>query len=350
MGILKNKKAATDTATWILIIIVALIAYQSGAFSTFGVGADGGVAPTQKVEVITDKACGSTTMTMDFSKKYSQSTSMTAQNGTVYINGMEKGVTSEGSTFTAQGGNGLNIYYALDPAQTTYYASHASGKIPCTGQTAAFLTSQAEYDGKPFMQKGSLAGALQDPPHEVYATDTALSVTILNADNVLNTFGGGSTDQAITTGQTRNLKVDLFATFEKGYGVADGNTLACQFNDTAWDQSQCEVSLNGKILPNAKYVPSTTRFPLTDTSRTTKMWALPAIDGAKTSELNLRFNVKADDTNQPSNGNGADWNCTVFDTDLYQTDSGNVAVDVEDRDDNSNIGTTSDFAFALGFS
>lgn len=333
------------------ILIIALAPTATKFLGAVTGGEEGGqAATTTKVEITNpDKACGSTTMTMDFAEKYSSSTSLTSQNGTVYIDGKEKGIFNEGSTFTANGGNTLNIYYTLDPAQTTYYAAHASGKIPCTGQTASFLTSE-------ILKKGELAGALQEPVDEVYRADTAITKTIMNDDSTQNIGSSGTgKNQSVGTGQTKTLEVKVYPTFERGLGVADGNTLACQLNDTAWDQAQSIISLNGINLPDAKYVPSNTLFPLVDTSRTAKYWAVPAIDGKVSSELRFIFRVKGDDTNQPSNGgqggttNGADWNCTIFDTDLYTTDDGKIKVDIEDRDDNTNTGVSNDFSFNIGF-
>lgn len=305
-------------------------------------GPDGGPAVTE-IKVTADKACGSTTMTMDFKKKYSASTDLTAQNGTVFINGEEKGIFDEAGTFTAQGGDVLNVYYAIDPAQTTYYASHATGMIPCTGQTAAFATSAD------FMKAGENAGTLQSPPHAVYQTDATMTATIINPDNTLNSETGSNV--TMSAGQTRKIKVTIYPTFEDGYGVAGGNTLACQFNDTVYDQAEASVSLDGKVLTSpATYVPSNTRFPMLETSNTALTWDVPAVDGAVSGDLNFVISIKADNDNAPTQGattGGPDWNCTLFDTDLYQTDAGEVKVDVEDRDDNSNIGTTSDFAFNI---
>jgi len=350
----KNAKANFSELFALGVVLLAVILLAPAAtqwgnnlFATGG-KVDGTSAPTQKIEVVTEKACGSTTLTMDFSEKYSSSTDVTAQNGTVYINGGRKGLTSEGSTLTVQGKDKLNVYYALDPAQRTYYASHASGEIPCTGQTASFMTSA-------ILGKGNLAGELQNPPHEIYRADTGMAVTTINDDNTQN-IGTSTTgrNQSIGTGQTVQVEVRLKPTFERGYGVASGNTLACQFNDTAYDQAKSEVALDGTVLAQSEFNPTNTLFPLVDTSRTIKSWKVPPIDGKIKSRYDLIFTIKGDDTNQPANGgkmgnevNGADWNCTLFDTDLNETDDNAVKVDVEDRDDNTNVGVI-DFAFHIG--
>lgn len=325
-----------------LLITYIVVTGNIPFFGSVGAGVDDGDGAIEVEVTQPDKACGSTTMTVDFRKKYAASTDMTSQNATVYINGDEKGVISEGSTFTAQGGDMLTVYYALDaPTTTTYYAEKVSGEIPCTGQTAAFMTS-----------------AILSGDHEVYEADTGLSVTIMNTDSTQNAGSAGSTsgsNQSISTGQTKKIDIELSPTYEDGYGVADGSTLACQFNDTVWDQSEFVASLGGSVLGEAKYVPSSTRFPVVSTDFTTKYWAFPAIDGKTTTELDILLSVKADDTNQPvgegadSHVMGANINCTLFDTDYYVTDDGEVKIDIEDRDDNSNIGSSTDFAFSIWF-
>lgn len=336
-------------AVLLIVLLLAPAATQWGnnLFATGGGGGADGASPIQKVEVVTEKACGSTTMTMDFQEKYAASTDVTAQNGTVYINGAKKGLTSEGSTFTAQGKDKLNVYYALDPAQTTFYAAHASGEVPCTGQTAAFMTSA-------ILGKGELGGEIQTPINEIYRADTGMSTTVINDDNSINSEGTAGANQSVTAGQTVSVEVRLFPTFERGYGVAKGNALWCQMNDTAWDQAKSEVSLNGAILPAAEFEPTNTIFPSVNTAFTKKGWKVPPIDGKVSSRLNFVFTVKGDDTSEPQHGTGGDggagarWNCTMFDTDLYETDDGKVKAGVEDLDGNTNIGVT-DFAFGIEF-
>lgn len=337
---LRNKRGATDFMQLILVIaVVVLVANVINPALFAGVGADGKAAPTQTIKVEADKACGSTTMTVDFEKKYSQSTSMTSQNATVFINGNEKGVYSEGGTFTAQGGDNLNVYYALGDLGNTYYASHASGQIPCTGQTAAFTTSN-------ILGQGSLAGALQDPSYKLYASGTAPSAaTVYNKKTLVNL---GTTALAIGAGGTETARAYLDWTFEEGYGVADGNTLACRYTDSQIDQDQVTATLDGTVLGAAKYVPSLTRFSLSAANQSAKYWAFPAIDGAKTASSTLDIRIKGDDTNQPTKD--TNFTCAIIDTDLYQKDDGSIAVGVEDSDNNANVGRSTEYIIPIPLS
>jgi len=328
-------------AVLLAVVLLAPAATQWGnnLFATGDVVGGTG-APTQKIEVVTEKACGSTTMTVDFIKKYSSSTSMTAQNATIYTDG-EFQTVSEGSTFTAQGGSVLNVYNALDPAQTTYYASHATGTIPCTGQTARFATSD-----KTFMKAGSLAGALQDPVSELFTSSTAPTApTVYNKKTLVAL---STTALAIGVGGTETARAYLDWTNEEGYGVADGNTLACRFTDSEIDQSETNAILDGQPLGVAKYIPSMTKFPLSAANQSAKYWAFPAIDGKKTPTSTLDITINGDDTNQPTAA--GNFSCEIIDTDLFVTDNGKVAIGVEDSDDNSNVGRSTEYLINIPMS
>lgn len=317
----------------VIVIIGAMIAsgqnvpFLSDLFGTAGDVDDTG-APVTKVEITQpDKACGSTTMTVDFEVAHKSGTDVTAQNATVWINGARRGIFSEGSTFTAQGGDTLRVYNALDPAQTDYLTSYVTGTIPCTGQTAAFMTSAD------FMSVGS--GSSLQKVGQVYESNTAASIATLITDtNQLNNANA----QAIGTGDTRHLTVKLFPVFEEGYGVADGNTIACRFTDSQIDQSGTEISLNGKVLGGAKYIPTNTRFSLNSGNESTKYWHLSPIDGKTTSVIELDLAIKGDDNNNPDAS--TNFSCEVFGTDYYEADDKSVNIDVEDRDDNNKIGRT----------
>ena len=320
----------------VLLLLVIMLSgpatrWGNQFFATTDGGTDG-VEPTQKIEVVTEKACGVATMTVDFTKKYSASTSMTAQNATVYINGNEKGVVNEGSTFTAQGKDTLNVYYALDPAQTTYYAAHATGKVPCEGQPTAYTTSN-------ILGKGSLAGALQDPVSELFTSSTAPTApTVYNKKTLVAL---STTALAIGVGGTETARAYLDWTNEEGYGVVDGNTLACRFTDSEIDQTETNAILDGQTLGAAKYVPSMTKFPLSAANQSAKYWAFPAIDGKKTPTSTLDIIINGDDTNQPTAA--GNFSCEIIDTDLFVTDDGKVVIGVEDSDDNSNVGRSTEY-------
>ena len=318
------------------VILLAPAATQWGNnLFAIGGGTDVASQPIQKVEVVTEKACGSTTMAVSFDVKHKAGTSVTAQNATIFLDG-EKQIVSEGSTFTAQGKQKIRVYNNLDPAGTTYLGGHYEGTIPCTGQTARFATSDTT-----FMAQASGSSLLSNPG-EVYESDSAASAaTIINDDFTANP----GTAQAIGLGETRIVTVRLFPVFEEGYGVADGNTLACRFTDSQIDQAGMTASINGKGLADAKYVPSQTRFAVTATNQSTKYWHFDSVDGKAINVLELKLGIKGDDNSEPTAA--TNFSCNSFGTDYYEADDGTVKIDIEDRDDNSKIGRTAANEFAI---
>lgn len=325
-----------DIVVIAVIAIVAIMAFGGNPFAIFssGGGDDGN---KQVIEIKNpDKACAETTMAMDFVEKYNEGTDMTAQNGTVYVNGQLLGTYSEGSTFTANGGDTLDIYYALDPASTSYYASHAHGVIPCTGATAAKTTSAD------FMQPGDLAGQFQNPPSKLYKSSTAASVSVYNKKTLAANPG---TAISIGAGGKETARIYISWDFEEGYGVADGNTLACRFTDANIDQAETTASLDGQMLGSAKYIPSGTRFALSQANQSAKYWSFPPIDARNVDSSVLDITIAGDQTQEPVGA--TNFSCEIIDTDLFQYDSGGVGVGIEDADDNSNVGRSSEVKFTL---
>lgn len=324
----------------LLVIGLAIVAaMQTNIFGTLfstGDGVDGGAGDVNVNIKNADKACGSTTMTMDFQDKYSASTDMSSYNGTVFIDGKKQGIVGEGSTFTSNGGKTLNVYYALDDFGNNYYASHASGEIPCTGQSASFLTSD-------ILSGGSLAGELQKAePYKLYKSQTAPTVTVYNDENndVLTT-----TPLSITAGASKTARVVINWEYEEGYGVVDGNTLACRYTDSQIDQSGMVATLDGATLGPAKYVPSNTRFGLSASNESTKFWAFPSIDAKTTTQSVLKLRIKGDENNGPTARTNV--SCEIIDTDLFETDSGSIGVGVEDSDDNTNVGRSTEIIIPI---
>ena len=329
-----HKKGATDFMQLILVIAVVVLVVNVVKPDLFaGVDAEGKKVASQVIEVKSEPACGSTTMTVDFVKKYAEATDLTAQNATVYINGGRKGLYSEGGTFTAQGGDTLNTYNALDPAQTTYYASHATGVVPCTGQTAAFMTSAD------FMKKGALSGIAGAA--EVYAGSTNPSFSVINLKDYTSNPG---TALALGAGAKETARVAITWTSKEAVGPADGNTLACRFTDSQIDQANVVTTLDGTPLVSpAKYNPSSSIFAVGAVNQTIKTWSMPAIDGSVRPSSTLDLLIAADANNNPP----ADTNvsCEIIDTDLFELDAGGVGVGVEDPDSNANVGRSSNSIF-----
>ena len=317
----------------VLIVVIALLAFKPDILGNLF---SGGSQPTPTplppqpqtggslgtVEVV--GKCGqSVTLTADMVEKYAESTSMSAQNVTIIVNGAESGTRSDGGTLTVKEGDKIILYYAADPAGNTYMASRAEGIIP--NCAPAVLTS----DNSVFSPVGAW---------KLFRQSTQPTVTIINDDSTTQ-----PTAQAIGTGATRHLTVKLYPAFEQGYGHPQGgNTLSCRFTDSQIDQAGTVISLSGTgTLPDATYVPSSTIFALSATNQSTKNWKVPFLDGKVNTVAEFDFGIKGDDTNDPVAA--TNFSCVLHDVDYYKNDAGDYLLDVEDRDDNTNIGRATDF-------
>lgn len=265
--------------------------------------------------------CGQpVTFTVDLVEKYAESTSMSAQNATIVVNGEERAVRSDGGTLTLAEGDSVDIYYALDPAGSAYQASKASGVIPnCKPSVTSSDNSIFDPDGA----------------YKLYDVQTQPTITTINLENY-ETLTGVGPNLSISAGATKTARNTITWTFEEGYGTLDGSTLACRFTDSQIDQAATSAVLDGKQLDVAKYVPSNTRFSLSAANQSSKFWSFPAIDGKAQSSSTLDVKIKGDDTSQPTSA--TNFSCEVKDADYYKTDGGQYMIDVEDRDDNSEVG------------
>lgn len=326
----KGKKAQQISGMGLILLIALGILLFKPSILGGGTQSTQTPIPTQTqtgsslgtVEVV--GKCGqSVTLTADMVEKYAESTSMSAQNVTILVNGAETGTRSDGGTVTVKEGDKITLFYAVDPAGTGYMASKAEGTIP--NCAPAVLTSDnSVFD--------------PDDAHKLYDTSTQPTVTIINDDQTTNP----GTAQAIGTGATRHVTVKLYPAFEQGYGhPSGGNTLSCRFTDSQIDQAGTTISLGGKALPEATYVPSSTVFATSATNQSTKHWAVSFLDGKVNTVAEFDFGIKGDDTNEPTAT--TNFSCSLLDVDYYKSDAGEYKLDVEDRDDNTNIGRATDF-------
>lgn len=325
-GSIGKKAQQLSGGAIILLLIVAILVFKPGILG-------GGTQTTQPtaqpppssggslgtVEVV--GKCGQpVTFTVDLVEKYAESTSMSSQNATVVVNGEERAVRSDGGTLTLAEGDNVDIYYALDPAGSAYQASKASGVLP---------------NCKPSVTSSDNTIFDPDNAYKLYDVQTQPTITTINLENY-ETLNGVGTNLSIGAGATKTARNTITWTFEEGYGTLDGSTLACRFTDSQIDQSATSAVLDGRQLDVAKYVPSNTRFSLSAANQSSKFWSFPAIDGKTQSSSTLDLKIKGDDTNQPTTA--TNFSCEVKDADYYKTDGGQYMIDVEDRDDNSEVG------------
>ena len=325
-----NKRGEVNGIT--LLLGAALIFLLMGG-SLGGIGQSAGGAPAtgssepkvdSTVKLVGQKCTQPTTFTLNMVRRYAEATSMTGQNATVFVNGVNRGVVSNAGTLRISDGDKVSVYYNLDPAGATYAAAKSEGTL--TGCLSSVSSGNSD------IFKDTVLGAAAN---KVYEIDSAPTVSLINlVDYTVNPTSGLS----ITAGDSKTVRATITYPAEEGYGVIGGSTLACRFTDSQIDQGETNAVLDGVTLGSATYVPSSTRFSLSATNQSTKFWAVPAIDGKLKTSSTLDLVITGDGTNEPTAA--TNFSCEMKDTDLFLNDDGVVAVGVEDSDDQSEIGRT----------
>lgn len=322
-GSIGKKAQQLNLGALLVIGVIALLLFKPGIL---GGGTQTTQPPTQTppssggslgtVEVV--GKCGqAVTFTVDMIERYTESTSMSAQNATIVVNGGAPSIKAHGGTLTLAEGDKVIMYYAIDPAQTTYATSKAEGIIP---------------NCKPAVKSSEAIFSPVDS-HKIYRTSTAPTTSVVNLKDYTSNPG---TALAIAAGGRETERVTLTWAYKEGYGNADGSVLACRFTDSQIDQESTIAELDGVRLGSAKYTPTNTRFSLSATNQSTKYWQVPAIDGFTKGSSILDLIIAGDSNSQPTGA--TNFSCEVKDTDYYQHNDGSFKIDVEDRDDNSEIG------------
>jgi len=318
-----------DTVLAVLVVgMLAMFSYNQGVFSSWGIAPSPesqAQQPTQTVKI--EGACGvdSTTLTAVMQKKYAASTSMASENVTIVVNGAEKSTKKTTQTETVNPSDNVELYFGLESG--TYYTNYAKGVIPCKG---AMDTSDPAF---------TPSGAYQ-----LYQMDAA-TTSIFSLINDPATTTNPATAQAMGAGSSKNLKLTLSPTYEDGLGIPCGNVLSCQYNTSAYNtDSGLAVRLtDGGVELSPATNPTNTLWASISTDHTRKSWQLPKFDGKAVTTKEYGFSLKAGDTNEVTAG-GGDVNCTIWDSDYYRNDNGGYACGIEDLDDNSDVGLTSNTA------
>lgn len=324
--LLQSKSAKMTGGAWLLVIVIgALFLNANGTINLGGLlgSATGSGSGTTTTVTTTGIPCTqSTTLTVNMVERYSESTSMSGQNATVFVNGVNKGVIASAGTMTVSDGDKVTVYYAADPAATGYAAAKSEGTI--SGCPASVSTG----DDKTFPDQVLGASA-----YKLYDITNAPTASLVNLRDYTANPG---TALSITAGGKETLRTTITWASKEGYGVADGSTLACRFTDSQIDQGETQAVLDGVTLGSAKYIPSATSFALSATNQSVKYWAVPAIDGkVKTSSV-LDIVIAGDSNSQPTAA--TNFSCSLKDSDYFQDNNGNFAIGVEDSDDQAEVG------------
>jgi len=337
--LLQSKSGKMSGSAWLLIGVLVLAVLNANGTINLGslLGSAGGAGSGTTTTVTTTgiPCTQSTTLTVNMVERYAESTSMTGQNATVFVNGVNKGVISSAGTLTVSDGDKVTVYYAADPAATGYASAKSEGTV--SGCPASVSTG----DESTFKDQ-----VLGQPAYKLFDISTAPTASIVNKDYTANP----GTATAISAGATEPVRVLISWASKEGYGTADGSVLACRFTDSQIDQGLTTASMDGVALSAGKYTPSATRFALSATNQSTKTWAIPAIDGKVKTSSELLFGIAGDSNSQPTAA--TNFSCEIKDTDWFQNNDGAFSIGIEDSDDQAEVGrpATAELSFNVALS
>lgn len=362
----KSKAGEMDALGIVLVIAALILVVQSGALSSFlpaqssggSAGASGGSAATSgnTVTVVGAPCTQGTTLSNNLRRRYTEA-SLTSENSTVFGNGARLAILSgnAGTTTVQSGVNGqdIDIYYAED-VSATYYTQHAKGKI--TECTSAASTGEDKYfklvkDSSPADPADRIA--YSEAPHKLVAIADGVTIDITN-DGQANAQSGTNEvtgeNLSVGTGGTGSVTLKFKVDYNEGWGVIGGNIMACQFPSSVYDSANPILfTVGGKKLEDASVSVPSSRFVLYQSNNTVKTWKFPSIDGRLTPAVDGSAVIRASSNNDPLSILDR-FNCTVFDTDYYQTQSdGKFVLDIVNRDTNADLGGANTiFDFVVG--
>lgn len=351
----KNKKGENNLVL-IVLVILGVWMFSTGNFggtSQQATGTAGGAAPPSAsagntVTVVGAPCTQSTTLTASVVRRYTD-VAQTAQNVTIYQNGVLKGTIVHGGTTTVQSGTDgdkLDLYPALDRS-TTFYSRHLRGKITtCTGSAT---TGDAQYfkevPQSEDLGNGVVIGAglsFSDYPHKVVQMDTTASSTlfaIVNDGQATVNTGRDGNNLTIGAGGSGSVTITVRGGSKSAIG-ANGNVLACQYPQAVYKaDTPMAWTLNDVPLAKTETKPSSQNFVLIGSNNTVSAFAFPTINGETNPVSRLVGVFYADSNHNPQPSALDRINCTIFDAERYTRQSdGKVVLDIENRDTNDNLG------------
>lgn len=327
-----KKKSELSTGWIVAIAIAAILLFDVGGAGTWVKGQLnlGGttVTPTA-VPVSPGQAANcyieDTTVSIGpAEQRYKPTTKATSSYHRVIKNGVDKGRYLDGSTFTANPGDKLEIYYAENDTQSAgvgYYASKQIFTVPCAGEVTT-------------------AEAPDSDAYQLFKSDTnELTKQVYNWNN--GNLNSESDNMTLGAGDKKSNVMKLFGTYQEGFSPY-GKIGVVVFGNTSTYQKVVIGDYPSITVPSHVKNP---RYLGTDV--TTWTYELPGIRSNEEIDTTLYIEVKStpgDASVLETDGNVL--NLTFVDQDWYQhTTDGNMVYGYENND-YSDVGM-SDFSLGV---
>jgi hypothetical protein len=323
---MKSKKAELTTG-WIVAIVVAVLLIgnvfgsQDWLKSQLGMGTTPAATTPAVQAPVTGEQCfkESTTVTVGpAAQRYKPTTKATSSYHQVFKNGVDKGKFLDGSTFTANPYDKLEIYYAINDSQSTsggYYAAKQVFTVPCAGE----VTTAEAPDSDAYL---------------LFKTDSnELTKQVFNWNN--GNLNSESDNMTLTAGDKKTSAFKIYGTYQEGFSPYGkiGTTLFA--NSSTYNKllvGSYPLISKPMNLENPRYLGSDV---------TSWTYELPGIRSNEQIETTLVIEVKStpgDATVLETDGNVI--NVSMSDQDWYQDSvTGEMKFGYEDAD-MADVGTS----------
>jgi len=258
-----GKKGATNSTNWwlgIAVVVLIFIAYSQGAFdsilgttaSTTGGTTTGGTTTGGTIATVCPVP-GNTLTVGPMQARNLPGTSVSAQNGRVYVNGVDQGTKADASTMTINAGSTVEIIYGID--STLYYSDYVKFAMPCGPVSSSEISESvsAYYD------------STYDKAHKIWTAETQPTLLAFSGDTGNLNNGTGADNETIGAADTGRFTLTFTSDADQaispprhGLGASSKLLIIVEQNGTLYDTSK--TLLSGAV--KSSYRPSSTVLTL----------------------------------------------------------------------------------------
>lgn len=299
-----NKKGKANPYFWGFLVFVVLLVFNVGGFTDYLASLiperEIPKKPTPEVPCLYDGA----TMTIGpMKEKWNPSTSMSTQYANYWLNGVDKGRKVDSGTESVTFGDEIELLYGMSAG--THYLSHHKFTAPCA---ATFSSADKDIDPTKL--------------HELYAyadIDTKYKIICDDDGNVM----AGDVTEDLANGEDVTLMASITGVYEDAFSPYGKVPVVCEY-DNKYIEDFILQDASGKDFP----IPATPpQFTVSNSSFTFVVYEMPQV--ISNEKHNFQIYIKADDTNNPTIGDGSGANlgggigCYAYDQDYYINDQTN---------------------------
>lgn len=267
--------------------------------------------------------------------RYAPTTSVSGLYHRVFIDGINRGLKSDGSTIDVTtpkrvGGNdgaAVEIYYAENA--TGFYAAKHAFSVPCV---SAF-SSSARPDSDAYKVIAN-------------QTSTSLSLSVFNFDDgLVNSCASGSVSaETVGANDATNLKLRINANGKRGFSPYGKMLLTFKYNNTAYTK----LELSGANNPVVIATPTFRASNNASTGYTLKTYAVPGEDSLTTVVQDYNIYIESGSLDPvDSTTNASRIFITLDDEDYFlNSDTGKEELGAEDNTF-SNVGVTQEISTGI---